>query len=114
MLFMLIMCPHCSNVAAPDDYDTTESSEDADLKWAPETCETYTALANKLRAEDEFKNCLSIGYYLHQAACCAKLQDGDSIPLFRQANKYYRLAKEHGMQEAGMYDIDTLIERTSV
>ncbi len=114
MLFMLIMCPHCSNVSAPDQYNMTEGSENDDLKWAPETCETYTILATKLKEDDEEENCLAIGYYYHQGACCRKVQGDDPTTLLKEANKYYRLAKERGVHEAGMYDIDTLIEKTSI
>lgn len=113
MLFMLIMCPHCNYVDYPDEYERTETQEQDGLKWAPETCETYTILANRLKEEDEEGNCLAIGYYYHQGACCKKIQGIDFRELLEEANRYYRLAKERGVHDAGMYDIDTLIERTT-
>jgi uncharacterized protein (DUF2225 family) len=114
MLLMLIMCPHCSYVNFSSEYEKTEASEDVDLLWAPETCESYTILADKLKGDNESENYLAIGYYYHQGACCKKIEGKDPIPWIREANRYYRLAKEHGIHDAGVYDIDTLIEKTSV
>ncbi len=114
MRFMLMMCPHCEHIGDPCDFESVEAPEDTDLPRASESCEKYEILARRLIEEDEEANCLDIAYYFHQGACCRKVEHEDPVPLLKDANRYFRKAKEQGVESFAGADIDTLIERTDV
>ncbi|MDF1538678.1 MAG: hypothetical protein P1Q69_07230 [Candidatus Thorarchaeota archaeon] len=115
MLSFLTMCPHCEHVSYPSDCEQTEAKAEEDLVYAPETCETYVKLAEKMI--DENGHPYHIASLYHRGACCRKLQGEDSAALFRMANKYYLIAKDNGMEsgeDIKEVNIDELIEKTLV
>ena len=112
MLIFLAMCPHCEHVGNPSEYDPSEAETQEDLLEAPETCETYVRLAEKMISEDT--DSFQIASLFHQGACCRKLQGEDPTPLFRMANKYYEITKKSGTELGDDINIDDLIEKTSL